>query len=345
MKRSLSIIVFLMMLSLACGLTGSQQAIINTQESPQSMDPVNEVGLEIENDSSTMLLPLHIGISVHLEGWNLGNEPLGYNQQVYEQYARNILAYSDLANEVGMPFTWETANLIGPSEALQPNILLELYQRGDGIGVHADLGGKTPYPGGELQFTKDLRHLRLQMEAMGIEVSHVSGVCSNMDWVRASSQAGYQAVTGVVEYCLKSLPLDQQPQHLRQCESPKLCHDAYPGGIADMLNPWRALDGNSWTVPSDEGLLLVHAAGALPCESQAGSGQLCDLSIIQQALDASQPGQFNSLFFIWSYGSPMEEELLRSFYEGIQPYIQNGEVVWQTMPELINSYQAYEQGL
>ena len=164
-----------------------------------------------------------------------------------------------------------------------------------------------------------------------------------MDWVTAASDAGYKAVTGVVEYCLKSLPLDQQLPEIQSCEGPALCHDAFPSDVAQMVNPWRALDGLTWTEPADEGLLIVNAAGPLPCESQPGATATCDFQIIEEALAARQPGQFHALFFIRSYGSPMQEDVLTTFYEGLMPYIERGDVVWQTMPELIEAYEAFEQ--
>ncbi len=300
-----------------------------------------------ENDDSEQVVskelpPLYMGVSIHLEGWKLGNQKLGYNQEIYARYREKILAYSDLANSYGMPFTWETANLIEPSAALEPNVLLELYQRGDGVGVHADLGGKTPYPGGKANFNEDLEDLRLAMEAIGIPVTHVSGICSTLDWVTAARDAGYQAVTGMVEYCLKSLPLDQQSDEIRACEGPALCHDPYPGDIPALLHPWRAADGRSWTNPAEQGLLIVPAAGSLPCSTESGSMPRCDFQIVEDALVARQSGKFHSLFFIRSFGSPLEEDLLRAFYEGLQPYIQRGEVVWQTMPELIETYEIFE---
>ncbi|MEA2009011.1 MAG: hypothetical protein U9O54_07805, partial [Chloroflexota bacterium] len=225
----------------------------------------------------------------------------------------------------------------------EPNVLMELYRRGDGIGVHADLGGKTPCPGGEAQFVKDLRGLRQRMVELGIPVTHVSGICSTLDWVTAALDAGFEAVTGTVEYCLKSLPLNQQSSQIQACESPGECHDPYPNEIPEMLYPWRAADGSSWTTPAEEGLLVFSTAGQLPCSDGRGTPSQCDLQIIEQALAARESGKFHSIFFVWSYGFPMEEEILRAFYESLQPYIESGDVVWQTMPELIETYNAWER--
>ena len=291
----------------------------------------------VAEENAEELPPLYLGFSIHLEGWKVGNEKLGYDQDLYERYSDLILGYSNLANSYAMPFTWETANLIAPSANFEPNILVQLYQRGDGIGVHADLGGKSNAPGGQKKFTRDMKKMRLDMEAMGIPISHVSGICSTMDWVTAALDAGYEATTGTVEYCLKSLPLDEQSAAIRACESPATCHDAFPGEIPDLLHPYRAADGSTWTTPANEGLILFHAAGDIPCTATG-----CDIQMIEEALAAREPGIFHSLFFIHSFGSPMDEEILRTFYESIQPYIESGDIVWQTMPQLLETYKAVE---
>jgi hypothetical protein len=323
----------------------------NAQNCPEDCQPEAHIESPVPSEVSTSenepasgkTSPLYVGISVHLEGWKLGNEKLGYNLTAYEKYTENILNYSAMANAYEMPFTWETANLIEPSAALETNVLLELYQRGDGVGIHADLGGKTPYPGGEAKFTQDLKKYRQQMENIGILVKHASGVCSTLDWVTAALDAGYIAVTGTVEYCLKSLPDYKQDEEILACGGPALCHDPYPGELPDMLHPWQAADGHSWTTPAEEGLIIFGTAGSLPCSTEPGSSPKCDLQIIEDALAARQPGKFHSLFFVWSYGSALEEEVLKTFYEGLQPYLESGEVVWKTMPELIKSYQKFEE--
>jgi len=328
MKRTLYLLSLLLLFSLACSFGGY---LTEDNNSPKAQEPMEQRELP----------PLYLGFSVHLEGWNLGNEKIGFDQAVYERYSQIILGYSDLANSYGMPFTWETASLIAPSAEFESNILMLLYQRGDGIGIHADLGGKANVPGGQAKFTHDMKKLRLDMESMDIPISHVSGICSTMDWVTAALDAGYEASTGTVEYCLKSLPLEQQSTEIRACESPAKCHDAYPGEIPDLLHPWRAVDGRTWTTPADEGLLLFHAAGSLPCIMEGGTAQ-CDMQIIEDALAARKPDEFHSLFFIWSLGSKLDEEILKTFYESIQPYIESGDIIWQTMPQVVEKYKAFE---
>ncbi len=209
--------------------------------------------------------PLHVGLSVHLEGYPLGTEQTGYNEDVYRTYRERILAYSDLANGYDMPITWETSNLIGPSAAFEPNVLKELYERGDGVGIHADLGGRSSDSLDQQAFSLQIRRLRTEMEAMGIPVIHASGICSDLDWVTAARQAGIEATSGAVNYCLRSLPQDEQPPGVQACEGPGdgVCHDPYPGEFPEAMHPWRAADGATWTKPADEGLLIVPTVGTI----------------------------------------------------------------------------------
>ena len=363
MKRFSFAISLLVFLTLACSLAGSLPTQTPTQPEKPCGDGVcdgPENGDNCPEDCpaptqatlSTGMPPLFVGLSVHLEGYDLGNSQIGYNQELYQRYSQSILEYSDLANEYGLPITWETANLISPSGALEPNILLELYQRGDGVGIHADLGGKMS--AGEVgKLTIGLRQLRQEMASLGVPVSHVSGVCSAADWVSASLDAGFEAVTGVVEYCLKALPLDEQPSNVQACTSPAECQDPYPGAIPELLHPWQAQTGSIWTTPADEGLLIVPTAGEIKCMHESliepGSYTHCEmtsedvdavLKVIADALAVRDPSQVNQVFFVWSFGSAIDHDILRSLFAGIKTHVDAGEVVWQTLPELIQTYQA-----
>ena len=301
--------------------------------------------------------PLYIGLSVHLEGYPLGNSQTGYNREVYARYSERILTYSSLAREYDMPLTWETANLIGPSATFEPNVLKELYERGDGVGIHADLGGDPDLSSDQRAFSFQLRRLKAEMEEMGIPVVHASGICSELDWVTVARRAGFEATSGAVNYCLRSLPLDRQPADVRDCEGPGdgICHDPYPGQLPEAMHPWRAADGSDWTTPADEGLLIVPTLGTIHGLSEAVSSsgshthnEMTEddidvaLQLIKDALAARDARQVNAFFFVWSFGQAVEEQLLRDFFSELQPYVASGDVIWQTMPELITTYQAVE---
>ena len=315
-------------------------------------------GVEESSPDPAQPSPLYVGLSVHLEGYPLGNRRTGYNQEVYDRYAERILAYSNLANEYGMPLTWETANLIGPSGTFEPNVLHELYERGDGVGLHADLGGGPATAVSVETLTIQLRMLRTEMESLGVPIVHASGICSELDWVTVARRAGVDATSGVVNYCLKSLPLDQQPAEVRSCAGPGdgVCHDPYPGDIPDALHPWRAADGSSWTTPSDQGLLIVPTLGTihglyestLPDQPHTGNQMSIEdvgvaHQLIEQAVASRSPTEVNVVFFVWSFGQAIDHDLLRAFFEGLQAHVESGDLVWVTMPDLIDLYRLSER--
>ena len=45
------------------------------------------------------------------------------------------------------------------------------------------------------------------MKELGIKPESVSGICASVDWVTAAQNSGFTAVSGVVDYCMKSLPI------------------------------------------------------------------------------------------------------------------------------------------
>jgi hypothetical protein len=199
-----------------------------------------------------------------------------------------------------------------------------------------------------------LRMLRTEMESLGVPVVHASGICSELDWVTVARRAGIEATSGVVNYCLKSLPLDQQPAEVRSCAGPGdgVCHDPYPGDIPEALHPWQAADGGNWTTPSDEGLLIIPTLGTihglyestLPDQPHTGNQMsIEDVDVahqmIEQALESRSPTEINVVFFVWSFGQAIDHDLLRAFFEGLQPHVDSGAVVWQTLPQFLNTYE------
>ncbi len=293
--------------------------------------------------TSTDKTPLYVGLTVHLEGWPLDQ------QEVFDKYVANVRDYSQLARDYGLNFTWEARNLIAPSETFGDNVLLELQQAGDGVGVHADAGG-NPKNTDLGKLTAEIAGVKKDLEALGVEVRHVSGICSHLDWVTAAIEAGYEATNGAVDYCLKSLPLDSQPPHVQACTNPSECHDVYPGDAQTRLHPWRMKDGSSWTTPDDNGqLLLLHSGGEIKCIAEHAAGEQspthcdfdqADVDEIKAQIDASiamvDPDKMNQLHFVWSMGKAIDKDLLAQVFAHAKSKVDSGEVVWATVPELID---------
>jgi len=322
------------------------------QPTPDSALPPQADAMPPDPDTTAPTsAPLYVALTVHLEGWSVMDEAL------FTQYVKKIREYSDLTHQYQMPFTWETANLTKGVEKHGDNILLELQaERGDGVGVHADLGGSQKPGFDQAKFMADMQKQKTGMEALGVEVRHVSGICSHLDWVTAAREVGYEATTATVEYCLKSLPEDQQSPEILACDNPSKCHDPYPSDPAEKLHAWRAESGSNWTTPSEEGLILFHSSGSLPCLAESAadpdSHTNCTwdqddvdqaITHIETALSLRDPSKMNQLVFVWSFGQAINKDLLKQLLEGIQTHVDSGNVVWTTLPGMIDHFEAWEQ--
>jgi hypothetical protein len=300
---------------------------------------------------------VYLTVTVHLEGWQV-EQP-----EVFTQYAAKIREYSDFTRLHGATFTWETANLIEPCFS-SDNLLYELqHTRHDGVGVHADLGGRATELGyTQLQFNTELAQMKRDMEALGVTVVHVSGICSELDWIDAAISAGFKGVTGTVEYCLKSLAPEELPsgyEDVATCTNPSECHDPYPGDPLERLLPYRVSSGTDWTTPDPGGrLILFHSSGAVPClyeSAQTGGGShtrcVFDQEDITQALSEidfavqhADPTKLNTIIFTWSIGSLPPMPLLGDLLDAVKKqYVDTRKVVWKTLPEMIELYEEWEE--
>jgi hypothetical protein len=187
-----------------------------------------------------------------------------------------VREYASLFEKYGAKLTLESKELTDGILRWGDNVLLEMEQRGHGIGVHADIGGQRNYDC--RRFADDLRARKEQLESLGVTVRHVSGICSHCDWVTAAADAGYLFTTGQVAYCVMSLPPEQHPPEYCDCPSPAACHDPFPTDLADRLHPWRMRSGADWltrdpiAVEEENGLegLILGRGGDVFVDSQVG---------------------------------------------------------------------------
>ena len=293
------------------------------------------------------LPPLMIGLVVHLEGWPLDDEA------IFNGYADGIRGYAKLANDYDAVFSWETRNVIGASQQFGDNILLDLRDNyGQGVGVHADIGGN---PNGTLgPYQTILNETYAEMVELGISPQSLSGVCSHLPWVEASASAGYRSISGVVRYCLKSLPESEQPQDVKDCTSPAQCHQTYPSTAGARIHPWRASESASFTTHAADGdLVIVPSFGSVVClkenEDSSDSNTGCtfdgdDISVafsmIDEALTLRDAGKVNQLHFVWSYGQAIDKQLLAELLAGIDQYVQAGDAGWHSMDDMVDAYLA-----
>ncbi|RMD64538.1 hypothetical protein D6833_04290 [Candidatus Parcubacteria bacterium] len=322
---------------------GSETSTPNTNA---STDSANENDASPQGSDQSAVL--YLGIMVHLEGWNDDED-----QARFEQHARLVRQYADLFEKYGAKLTLESSDDFARGMQLwDDNVLLEMEQRGHGIGVHADIGGHPGYDCS--RFTRDLQAEKELLESFGVTVRHTSGVASHCDWVTAAIESGFSFTSGTVAYGVTSMPVENRPPEYADCESAADCHGVFPLELEDRLHPWRADNGTDWVTPDPDGrLVILPASGGLTCQAD---NTLEDSSCkdfteddieyffqqLDQAIALADPELVNILYVSWSLGTPLDERMLETWFQRLEPYIASGQVEWKTLPEMYDLYVAWE---
>ena len=349
--------VFLMLpavLSLACSLTSAPPP---TVEVTRPVEPQPSVSTETATSSP---LPtetaagakavLYLGIMVHLEGWNDDQD-----QARFAEHVRLMREYASLFETYGARLTWESKEVTDGALRWGDNVLLEMQQRGHGVGVHADIGGQRNYDCS--RFAADLRAEKQQLESLGVTVRHVSGIVSHCDWVTAAADAGYLFTTGQVAYAVMSMPEENRPPEYRYCPRPSVCHNVFPPALEARLHPWRMNSGLDWLTPTPNGrLVLIPASGELNYMEENVTGRTAgedknlteadvDYSIqeLERAIALARPGWVNTYYVGWSLGTPLAPKMLELWLQRIDVYVKAGQVEWKTLPEMYEAYVRWEQ--
>jgi hypothetical protein len=288
-----------------------------------------------------------LGLTLHLERAGILDNEAHYGDYLVE--LEDVVGWAD---GHGARLTLESRHLtqaiLTHEDDPLDNLLAALQSSGHTVGFHADIGieeGLTQ----EL-FTEQLTMGRAELAQVGIEARHVSGICSELDWVTAAAAAGFSFSTGQVAFCLKSLPEADQPEWVRDCEFPWDCHQPYPETVVGRLEPWHVVDGASWTtpVPLGQGELTVnHDGGLLEClaEDAAGgeSNTACPFDDddieqyeieLQAAIDNATAEGVNDFTVVWSLGDPPEEEVFERWLSAIDPHVEDGLARWRTADEI-----------
>ncbi|MCC6622209.1 MAG: hypothetical protein IT385_13175 [Deltaproteobacteria bacterium] len=294
---------------------------------------------------------IQLVVTVHLEGWQTSDEA------VFERYVALLRERATLFERYGARLTLESKELTPGVLRWGDDVLSELRERGHDVAIHADVGGNPAIPYSAEQMASDLVARRGELAELGIEARHVSGVCAPVDWVDAVADAGFEAVTGLVAYCLMSLPEEARPAEYRTCASAAACHAAWPPDLAERLHPYEVRSGADWTTPVDDGrLTVIPISGGIHClaEEADGDGGAIQCSLDEADADAfdammtsavalAEVGRVNLLGFSWSFGSPFELEQLELFLDAAQAWVERGEARWSTVGEVLDLW-ASERG-
>ena len=309
-------------------------------------------GTSVPGASDGLSGKLKFGFMVHLEGWTDEVE----NREIFEKHMDAAFDLADVFESNGAKVTFEASPETIRANGVWDNLLLDLQKRGHGIGVHADRGYSN-HPGYNLQiFTKELRVMKEDAESLGLTIQHVSGNCSELDWAKASIDAGYQFTTGGVGYCAMSMPEEIRPEQYRNCPKPALCHGNMPIGMEDRIHPWRINTAlGDWTLDDPNGKLVILASdGGIKnlyeetLDSSATHGDMAydknDIEIllkkIDEALLLSDPSKINILYLSLSIGAAdIDPVFYNSMFEALQPYVNSGQLEYKTMNEMFEEYE------
>ena len=301
--------------------------------------PENESNCPADCDKTSIGKPvnqqtiLYLGVMIHLEGWHDDK-----NQNKFEHHARLVREYASLFEAYGAKLTWESKEFTDGCIKWGDNVLLEMQRRGHGVGVHADIGGQQDYDCA--RFTSDLRIEKRQLESLGVTVLHLSGNTSHCDWVIASAKAGYVFTTGQVAYSVMSMPEEMRPIEFKNCTNPARCHDVFPTKLEDRIHPWRMNSGADWTIPSATGpLVMLAESGSAPENLEDVDAFIVEL---EEALRLAEPEKVNIYYVGKSIGSPFDTEVVEQWLQRVQPYVEAGQVIWATLPEMYEAFIAWE---
>jgi hypothetical protein len=300
------------------------------------------------------LQAINLAFTFHLEG-----PSLVASREAFDRYVGNIRSTAELFHRNGAIATWEAAEISEKSTTYGTNILLELENGGDSVALHANGVGYVPNdPNYTVEkMTAELRRQRGIIDGLGVHVRDVSNICSVVDWVKAVTDSNFEAVTGVVDYCLKSLP--NPPSEVASCPSPDKCHGAYPHQIEESITPWYAEAGANWTTPAVSGLVILPTAGAVPCAAEQAAGAVSPtqcaygnddatavMNELATAVAARKPGKVHSYVMVASFGQTPNAQVLEGLFQQIKTtYIDTGKAKWRKASEIIDLFKAANKAM
>lgn len=294
---------------------------------------------------------VYLGLTVHLEGWFEEVE----TRDVFEKHMGAAQELSEIFERHGAFVTFEVSPETIAANAQWGNVLAELENRGHSIGVHADAGGNSNPGYNQQLFTTELTEMKKAAEELGWTIEHVSGICSDLDWVRAAVDAGYEFTTGGVGYCAMSMPVYLRPSEYKACSSPLECHGLMPLEMEDRIHPWKVSTAiGDWTEHDPEGeLVILSSDGGIKnlhessIDPQASYGDMAytpeDIGIVvervEEALDLAEPDEVNILYFSLSIGAADVDEMFYTrMFEALQPFVDRGELQYRTLNDMYHAY-------
>ena len=286
---------------------------------------------------------------IHIEGWDNEVE----NEESFRVHAEAVREFATMLEDHGLSGTFEARpEFFDACDKWDDNVMLELYERGHAIGVHADSGYSQKKDVTQEIFEAEIKDYKDGLEELtGVEIRHVSGICSELDWVEAATNAGYEFMTGGVAYCVMSMDTENIPEEFKDCESPSSCHDTFPTDLEDRMTPVRVNDGSTWLYDTRGDLVVFHSSSVVyhlgeDSEDLGEDDIEAYFEQLNEALGLVEEGRVNILYHGWSIGSnervSNNDELYDLWFSELEPYLESGQVEWKTIPGMYDNYLSWE---
>ena len=183
------------------------------------------------------LPPLLLGMAIHVEGWHQERQ----DESLFRLHEAELYDTAAAAQAAGAILTFEFSPIFTEAADTWGSTLpADVVAMGHGVGVHADVGGNGESLTAE-EFAAELVPMRETVSRQtGVDVRHISGICSPSPWVEGAILAGFTSATGSVEYCALSLDPENVPpgyENLDCSDGPASCHGVFPDDIKHKIHP------------------------------------------------------------------------------------------------------------
>ena len=212
---------------------------------------------------------IFFSISLHLEG-------TPYNQvNNFDRYKQHLKAINQFTGEIiaqnpNARFNFELSNTFIQQDLLfgstvfgaNKNFSKVMKSKGHSILLHADIGGSDET---NEQYNQKLQLMLNSFELLlGEKTRGISGICGNNNWIEALTDNDLKFVTGMVEYCKKSIlrkNLRAEDLWITNCDTPgatippnhhpwdlnvKDCHGIFPELSTKSIRPITLLNSRNW---------------------------------------------------------------------------------------------------
>ena len=314
-------------LALAVVVTGSFSGAATAQA---ALPIVDTPAHSVRSDN-----PLLLGMSIHVEGYQQEARDEGQ----FDRHVTAITTFAEIASAHAAIVTFEFSEVfLDAVVKWDSTVIDDLKALGHGTAVHADVGGQGEPTLDEM--VEDLERQRAKAEPLGVDLRHVSGVCSKGPWVEAVIAAGYQSNNGPVEYCALSLDEDVVPSDwdLSGCTTPSACHGQLKVDQDLIVHPYFIDSSSDFIIPKESGLVFIigDSGSTAPCKAEADGercvGNSADIPYIedtlQEYLDARDPARVAVLSLTWSIGTVPADSFVDEVFGVYDEVVASGEAKW-----------------